>query len=257
MKTNASDFARGLISALHTLTILPVPARGANRLEKALLWFPVVGFLLGALVVLPGYITMQIEGGWSYAAGLVMLSTGILLTRALHLDGLSDWADGFWGGFKKDRVLAIMKDSNLGTFGTVALIWILLGKWIALTRLAEHGEWTWIIAAFTISRTMQVVLAAAHPYARKEEGTGSPFIANATTRHATRALGEAAICLALTCPPFWAWPLILAGAWGLTRLFGLWCMRRVEGVTGDLLGACSEMTELLVLLAGAILVGAQ
>ncbi|NQT94725.1 MAG: adenosylcobinamide-GDP ribazoletransferase, partial [Lentisphaerae bacterium] len=199
--------------------------------------------------------TLRIGSGWAHAAAFVMLTAGILLTRSLHLDGLSDWADGFWGGFNKDRVLAIMKDSNLGTFGTVALVWVLLGKWIAMARLVEQGEWAWVIGAFTISRTMQVVLAAAHPYARTEEGTGSPFVTHATTSHANWALAGAAILLAVVSGRSLSWPLVLAGAWVVTRLFGLWCGRRVGGVTGDLLGACSEMTELLVLLSGAILVG--
>lgn len=247
---------RGLVTALHTLTILPIPTRGARRMGDSLHWFPLVGLLLGALVALTGYVTLRICSGWAHAAAFGMLSTGILLTRALHLDGLSDWADGFWGGFDKARVLAIMKDSNLGTFGTVALVWVLLGKWIAMARLAEHGGWAWVIGAFTISRTMQVVLAAAHPYARKEEGTGSPFVTHATTSNAIWALAWALILLAVVSGWSLSWPLVLAGAWGVTRLFGLWCDRRVGGVTGDLLGACSEMTELLVLLAGAILVGA-
>jgi adenosylcobinamide-GDP ribazoletransferase len=253
MTTKKSEFLKGLITALQTLTILPVPGRGADRMGDALRWFPLVGFLLGLLVVLAGRLTLWVGGGWNYAAGFVMLSASILLTRALHLDGISDWADGFWGAFDRQRVLAIMKDSNLGTFGTVALVWVLLGKWIALSRLAGHDGWGWIIGAFIISRTMQVVLAAAHPYARPEEGTGSPFVSQATVSIATWALIEAAILLTVVC--WLSWPLVLAGAWGVTRIFGIWCNRRVGGVTGDLLGACSEITELLTLFAGAILVG--
>ena len=256
MSTNKGEFARGVVTALHTLTILPIPARGATRMVDALRWFPIIGFLLGALVAVAGFLTLQMGAGWTHAAAFVMLTAGILLTRSLHLDGLSDWADGFWGGYTKDRVLAIMKDSNLGTFGTVALVWVLLGKWLALVRLAECGGWAWIIGAFTISRTMQVVLAAAHPYARKEEGTGSPFIAHATASHAISALVWAVLLMAAVSGRSLAWPFVFAGAWGVTRLFGLWCNRRVAGVTGDLLGACSEMTELLVLLAGAVLAGA-
>lgn len=246
---------RGLKTALQTLTILPVPGRGSERLVESLPWFPLVGVLLGLLVVLAGRATFWVGAGWSSAAGFVMVLAGIVLTRALHLDGLSDWADGFWGGFDRERVLAIMKDSSLGTFGTVALLCVLLGKWVALTRLVECGGWIWIIGAFTISRTMQVVLAAAHPYARSTEGTGSPFVTQATVSHAVYALLGSAVLLAVVFGPHLVWVPVLAGAWGTTRLFGAWCVRRVGGVTGDLLGACSELTELLVLSVGGILVG--
>ncbi len=255
MSTDKREFLRGLVTALHTLTILPVPTRGAKRMADGLRWFPYVGLLLGSLVVPAGYLTFRVSGGWSLAAAFVMLTVSILLTRSLHLDGVSDWADGFWGGFDKDRVLAIMKDSNLGTFGTVALVWVLLGKWIAMARLAEFGGWGWIVGAFTISRVMQVVLAAAHPYARKGGGTGSPFVTAATTSDAMWGLAGAAIVLAVVIGWSLSWPCVLAGAWAVTRLFGLWCKRRVDGVTGDLLGACSEITEMLVLFTGAILVG--
>lgn len=255
MTANKREFLRGLVTAFHTLTILPVPCRGSERIGESLRWFPVVGFLLGLLVVLVGRLTLCFGGGWHHVAGFAMLTSGIILTRALHLDGVSDWADGFWGGFDRERVLAIMKDSSLGTFGTVALVWLLLGKWIALTRLAEFGGWGWIIGAFTISRAMQVVLAAAHPYARSEEGTGSPFVTQATLSNAIWALIGTSILLAVACGLSLHWPLALAGAWAVTRLFGACCARRVGGVTGDLLGTASELTELLVLVAGAVMVG--
>jgi len=257
MTTKKREFVQGLITALQTLTILPVPGRGAQRMGAALPWFPLVGFLLGMLVALAGLLTIRISAGWSHAAGFVMLAAGIVLTRALHLDGIADWADGFWGGFDRARVLAIMKDSQLGTFGTVALIWLLLGKWMALARLAAYGGWGWIVGAFVISRTMQVVLAAAHPYARTEAGTASPFVTETTVSSAIWVMAEAAILLTIVFGLSLSWPLVLAGAWGTTRLFGIWCVRRVGGVTGDLLGACSELAELGVLFAGAILVGVK
>ena len=131
---------RGLVTAIRTLTSLPCPGREADKMTSALPWFPVVGLLLGGLLYGVSACTQWLTRGlWPEASAIVVLICAALFTGGLHLDGLADWADGFWGGRTKEKTLAIMKDSAVGSFGAVALICALLAKWVCLTRLLADG----------------------------------------------------------------------------------------------------------------------
>jgi adenosylcobinamide-GDP ribazoletransferase len=241
---------RGLVTAGRTLTILPVPGRDADDVASALPWFPIVGLLLGG--ILYGAACLPLPVPWHEGVAVLLLALGSLLTRGLHLDGLSDWADGFWGARDRDRVLEIMKDSSIGTFGGTALVCVLLAKWVCFVRILDVGSLQWIPAAYIISRVAQIDLAVSQPYARSEEGTGSPFISGARWHHLL--IGALLGCLLLggMFRSDFTWVIAGVAALLIARLFGLWCRRRVNGVTGDLLGACSEIVEVVVLTAGAV-----
>ncbi len=241
---------KGIITAFRTLSIIPVPGKDAKDFSNALYGFTIVGALLGLIFF--GLITgfyETIGNQWPEGLALVIVVGGILLTRGMHLDGLADFADGFWGGYNKDRTLAIMKDSFLGTFGVVALVAVILAKWIALVRLFELLGYTWVFSAYVISRTMMVDLIVTFPYAR-EEGTAGPFMQNAGQKHRVFSLILAAGLLYLM-DGIWA-VTTLPLLWGLTRIYGMWCLKRVGGITGDLLGAWSEISETLVLIFAVI-----
>ena len=181
-----------------------------------------------------------------------MLAT-VLLTGALHEDGLADVCDGFGGGWTKERVLAIMKDSATGTFGTAAIVFILLARWLCLVRLVASGHLLWLVAAGVISRTVQVDLAVAHPYARRERGTASPFVRDARIHHLVMAMLVAAAILLAVSRLDWRWLAVLAGGIMVSRLLGAWSRWRIGGVTGDVLGAGNEIVEVLVLVSGVVL----
>jgi len=119
----------GLVTAFRTLTILPVPGRDAGEMASSLPWFPVVGGVLGSLFAALALVTNELSGGhWPGGAAAAALAGGIVLTRAIHLDGLADWADGFGGGGDRKKTLAIMKDSATGVFGVTAIVAVLLIK---------------------------------------------------------------------------------------------------------------------------------
>jgi adenosylcobinamide-GDP ribazoletransferase len=245
---------RGLITAIRTLTILPVPGRDAEKMSASLPWFPVVGLLLGAILYAAARGALALSPlVWPEAVGILVVVGGAVLTRGLHLDGVGDWADGFWGARDKDKVLAIMKDPRSGAFGVIAIVSILLSQWVCVTRLAGAGGLGWIVAAGVISRTIQVDLAVAHPYARAEGGTAAPFVAGAGAKHLLLALLAAGALLVAVGRGSPVCLAALAVAWLMGRLFGAWCRRRVGGITGDLLGAGSELTETAVLAIGAVL----
>lgn len=157
----------------------------------------------------------------------------------------------FWGGYDRQKTLAIMKDSFLGTFGVLAIVSVLLAKWIALVRLFELAGFEWIIAAYLISRAMMVDLTVSLPYAR-ETGTAAPFVEGAANRHRLFAIVLTGVLLYLINGVFGV--ALLSISWAVTQIYSRWCVKKVGGITGDLLGACSELLETFVLIAAVVLI---
>jgi len=163
----------GLVAAVRTLSVIPLPGREAASMSAALPWFAVVGAALGAILFgVSALASVPTIGGWAEAGTLAVVIGGIVLTGGLHLDGLADWTDAL-GGATAGRRLEIMKDPRVGAFGVLAVVAILLCKWVALVRLSEFGA-PWVVTAYVVSRTAMVDLAVALPYARKEGGRRSP-----------------------------------------------------------------------------------
>jgi adenosylcobinamide-GDP ribazoletransferase len=236
---------------MRTLTVVPVPGRDAQRLSSALPWFPAVGGLIG--LALCGLASLHALRPWAEGWSFAVLVAGALLTGGLHLDGLADWADGFWGARARERVMAIMKDSRLGTFGSAALICDLLARWVCVTRLIAEGRLVWIMAAAVIARATQVDMIVAGPYARHEGGTGAAFVESGRPWHAVAAMVAAVVLLALIGRGDWRPLAALLPAWLIARLFLQNCRRRIGGITGDLIGAGSELAEIFVLSVAALL----
>ena len=241
----------GLATAMRTLTILPFPGGEARKAASALPWFPLVGGALGG--ILYGICVLEdrfLGSAWPGGMAILVVALGAVLTRAIHLDGLADWADAFGSMSDRKRKLAIMKDPHVGAFGIVALVTILAAKWVAVVQLLEYEAAVWIVAAYVVSRAMQVELAAALPYARVEDGTAAPFVRDARLWHRLVAwLVAAALVLGVFGP---AGAAALAVGVVIARSFGFWCRRRMGGVTGDLLGAASELVETGVLFLAAL-----
>jgi adenosylcobinamide-GDP ribazoletransferase len=232
----------GLVTAIRTLTALPVPGRDADRLASALRWFPVVGLLLGGILYAAARVAGLLAGdGWSQGCAIFVTGLGILLTKGLHLDGLADFADGFGNWHEKDKTLSIMKDPHMGVFGAASIVFVLLVKWISLTRLIASGSSLIIISGYVVSRAMLVELACSYPYARSEKGTAAPFVQDARPVDRIVALVCAAGAL-LFLNGFVGIALFTIG-WIACRLLGHWSKKRIGGITGDVLGAGSELIE--------------
>ncbi|MGD2093676.1 MAG: adenosylcobinamide-GDP ribazoletransferase [Phycisphaerales bacterium] len=241
---------RGFITAVRILTIIPVPGREAEKLSDAFYWFPVIGFLLGANLWAVAILFHLITPDWAMGSAGVVITAGSVLTLFLHLDGLADWGDGFLGAKEPEQTLRIMKDSYVGAFGVIILVVVLLMKWISVARLIEFDALHWLVSACVISRTLQVDLAVALPYARIEGGTAAPFVRDACTRHRVVALAVAAGLVLIVSGPVGV--LALGVSWFMGRILAIWFRQRIGGITGDLLGAASELMETGVLFAGAI-----
>src|SRR6266567_1752681 len=155
--------------ALQFLTRLPVPKvlpSSEAGLGKAAAFFPLVGVMVGGgaalvFVLLQRVLSVQ-------AAVLCAIIFAAFITNGFHEDGLADSFDGFGGGWTKNRVLEIMRDSRIGTYGTLALIFVSLSKLTFLLSLPPGQIWRWLIIAHTASRWTILPLCAWLSYARAE-----------------------------------------------------------------------------------------
>ncbi|MEI8186334.1 MAG: adenosylcobinamide-GDP ribazoletransferase [Chlorobiaceae bacterium] len=241
----------GLVTAFRTLTVLPVPGKDTDTFSRSFFWFPLVGLLLGLLQAAIGY-AVCLTGLNELSAALVVLG-GIALTRGMHADGLADMADGFWGGRNREAALRIMKDPNVGSFGSIALSGMILLKWIAVVKLLQSGAFGFIVAGILLARLVQVLLASSLPYARTEGGTAHSFVSGAGWPHSITA---SALTLVFLVPPLhfslYALAVALIAALAAGLIIGILSYKKIGGVTGDVLGAGSEVTEVVVWIAGAI-----
>ena len=242
----------GLVTALRTLTLLPVPGKDAERFSSSLYWFPIVGLMIGA--VQAGLAWAGAAAGWPELAAMIALGGGVMLTRGLHADGLADLADGFFGGRSKEAALRIMKDPNVGSFGALALIVVTLLKWVCLLELVRYGAFGMLVAGVMLARMAQVLLAARLPYARSEGGTATAFVEGAGTSHLLVAILSSLLLLLplVNFDPLKAAILTGSGIASASAV-GLLSWRKIRGVTGDVLGTCSELTEAAVWLSAALI----
>lgn len=241
-----------LSAAVIFLTRLPLPALRQppeDQLARAARYFPVAGLIVGVITGIVWLIAHSHVGA-TLAAGLA-LAAGVLATGALHEDGLADCCDGLGGGASREKALEIMRDSRIGTYGAIGLLFSFGLRWSALATFAAGTGFTALLVAHTVSRAMIVVTVALLRYAR-EDGTAAPLAAGIEG-------GEVGIAVAIA----FGVTSVLAGWAGIYALvlsailggFVIWLLlRRLKGYTGDGLGAVQQVTEIaaLVALAGVV-----
>ena len=229
---------KGLVLALGFLTRLPVPRRVATRDEfaAAIRWYPIVGLVVGAAVMLAARAGGAID---AWTGAVAALAAWVLVTGALHLDGLGDLADGI-GAAHGDprRLLAVMADPHVGSFGVTAIVLQLLGKLVLIHALLAASAWQLVLVPFAARLGP---LAWARALTPLGQGLGAA-VAGAVRRRdlATGAVLLAAAALAV--------PAILTAV-PLIAGWGYWLHRRLGGVNGDAHGAGIEIAELGLLLA--------
>jgi adenosylcobinamide-GDP ribazoletransferase len=236
-------------SALGFLTIIPMPAKAFKVDGRQILYFPLVGLLIGALL----YGVDKI--GVLYATQEVRVVADVLflavITGALHLDGLADSADGLFSHRPKERILEIMQDSRIGVMGALAILFCLLLKMAGFAGLNRPGYEIWLFVAPALARTGQVVGLVVMDYARPEGGKSQLFFQK--KKYHLLALGVIPIAL----------PFSISIGTGLMVLFifltgtalMLWFFKRgIGGITGDTLGAQTELMESAILITGALVV---
>jgi adenosylcobinamide-GDP ribazoletransferase len=233
-------------TALSFLTRLPVGGTHQDVPARSARWFPVVGALVG--LVVGGAAALGNLIAPAGVAAAVAVTVGILLTGAFHEDGLADTADAL-GAWSREDALRILRDPRHGTFGVVALVASLL---IRVTAVASLAGWTPVAvlpAAHALSRAAAVwVLAAARPAAT--DGLGAGFAGAVGRRDAGWAAGVALVVGAVGLGA-WVAPAALLTAFGAAGVTAL-AFRRFGGITGDVLGAVQQVSEVMVLVLASV-----
>jgi adenosylcobinamide-GDP ribazoletransferase len=233
---------RLLLTAVQYFTRIRVPAwvgHAPERLTGAVRYFPAVGLIVGA----SGAAVMWLASFVLPAPLPAILSTVItvLMTGAIHEDGLADTCDGIGGGATRERALEIMKDPRIGVFGTIALILALGLKIAALSLMPLWTAMAALLAAHAFSRFCAVIVVFAGRYVgAAERSRAAPVVQRMTMRDLLIAAVFGLPALALC-----GWNAIAAVivALALVGLLSRWSMKRIGGYTGDTLGATQQVAE--------------
>ena len=246
-----------LLTAIIFYTRLHVPISvpySEDMLNKATRYLPLIGWITGAFMVAALYILGNIAP--PMVCILIAIIVGVWITGAFHEDGFADMCDGFGGGWTKEKILDIMKDSRIGTYGMLGLLLIMTLKFLSLRELPLTLVMITIIAAQPLSRFMAVTVIYTHRYARENEDSKAKPIAKGITLNG------------LLVAALWGWlpfagaviylhnytllltiPALLLARWYMVRLMQKW----IGGYTGDCLGAVQQVSEAIIYLCFCIL----
>lgn len=238
--------ARAFLIALQFLTRIPTPAMTAptsSELSRAALFYPIVGLLIGALMLVTAGLLVNQD---PMLVAVLLLSMWVMLTGALHLDGLADSADAWLGGQgNPQRTHEILKDPLVGTAGVVAIFLILLFKYIALYSLLKQHNHIIVLLAPVLGRSFILLLFTSTDYVRKQ-GLASDVVAGLNGRAALLGL-LLVLLISLWYAPFAVVAIVLTFI-ALRRLM----IQRLGGCTGDTAGATVEITEAIWLFCAAL-----
>lgn len=233
------------------MTRFPCPSwvdHDPDYLAQSTVYFPLIGLLVGLVGALVYGLAVLL---WPPAIAVILaVAATVGCTGAFHEDGLADTFDGLGGGWSVDQKLTIMKDSRMGTYGTVALVLTLALKFSALSALAPGGVAALaaaLVAGHVLGRWSSLPLIHWLDYVQHSAAKSKPFAASVTVERLV--MGSLAALLLVGLALGWQALPVLAAA-GTATLVGGWYLRRIlGGITGDTLGAVNSLTEAAVYLA--------
>ncbi|OTA20295.1 cobalamin synthase [Xenorhabdus beddingii] len=241
-------------ATLQFMTRFPIPKKWGEGVDFQQYWrgvpyFPVIGLTVGGLA---GLIPLSIiqSGGGIYIGAIGYVLALVLLTGGLHLDGVADTCDGIFSARQREKMLEIMRDSRLGTYGGLGLIFCILLKTLAVAEISYYPS-SYLLAVLTcapiVGRTAVVLLMYAQRYAREGEGMGSCYIGRLSSYSAVLTLlgGGVMVMILGDWQGLSAMMITLLAVYGLALYFNY----RLGGQTGDTLGASIEAGEVIFLLA--------
>jgi adenosylcobinamide-GDP ribazoletransferase len=237
---------KNFLRALSFLTILPVGQirlSEGKELARSMAFFPLAGLVVGLLLT-AGYYLFSLLLPKSITLWFI-LGLLALLTRGLHLDGFADTLDGLAAGGSKERILEVMRDSRIGAFGVISLILLIGGKYLALDQIADSFVPYSLVLMTVMGRLSMVLVCCRTVYARPDGGLAKPFTENVGYRETAWSLVSA-----------FGIALLFGGGKGILVFFGIslfslayrfFFIKKLGGVTGDVLGGANELSELLCL----------
>jgi adenosylcobinamide-GDP ribazoletransferase len=242
-----------LLTAVQFLTRLRVPSipYEQDSLSRAVKFFPIVGLLIGSgslllYILLAPHLPLTI-------VALLVVAYLVAITGCLHEDGLADSVDGFGGGWERERVLAIMRDSRIGSYGAAALALSLLARVLLIASLPRTQVAAYLLVAPVLSRWTTLPLSFFLPPARehsedKVDGQGAR-IARLTTRGSLIIGSLFTFVIVFALLRIRALVPVVASL-GVTLVTALYYKRRIDGITGDCFGATNQLAEIAVYLCG-------
>jgi len=253
---------RDLSLAIRFLTVIPMisptPFNNTNQNEEALeenfansmAFFPLVGMLIGLLLVFLRRIFYYLPVS-SLLGDTLIFIVWIWISGGLHLDGFADSIDGFLGGHNKDEILKIMKDSSTGAKGVVALVSLLLLKFVLLVEMPLFLKDGVLFFTPTIGRWSMVIAAFLGKPARLKDSMGKLFIDYVSWKEVIFATLTMAVIGILLFRLYFL-PLVIIGI-GIVLLILKYCQQKIGGISGDILGAINEIVEVFCLLVICLL----
>lgn len=237
---------KSLISAIQFITILPIGKPGTFEPRGMIRFFPIVGLILGIMTAIIDLIACQL---WSMQAASVLdVIFLIWITGAFHIDGLGDTADGLYGQRPRERALEIMKDSRIGAMALTAVICALSVKWAGLSDLNAHRT-LFLIIIPAYSRGAMLFGFRFLEYGRPGGGTGHAFFEKKLELSAFWGL---AIPFALSLFAGWRAIILNISFAAAIILILMFYKKRMGCITGDMLGAMTEITESVLFLMVSI-----
>jgi len=243
---------KNFVLMLQFFTRLPININLEVKEEdfpKGIIYFPLVGLVIGLINAIAYSLFSMV---FSNLLSIIFITlVNVLITGALHLDGLADTCDGIFSARKKERMLEIMKDSRLGTNGAIAICFDLFLRIAIISSIPKEYILVAIVVSNVISRTMLVLLCFISKYARPEGGMGNLFIGKISKKNLVITLVLGLIISILLFN--YRGVLLIAITSLFILLFNRYITSKIGGITGDILGAANELVELLVLLAFVVL----
>ncbi len=242
------------LAAFQFLTSIPLPRHRdfkPGEVGRSTVYFPIIGLIIGLILAALNWLLSFILP--SPVVNVLLIVALVVVTGALHLDGLADTCDGIAGHKPVEERWHVMRDSHTGAFGVVGIVLLLLVKYVSLNSLPPALMTASLIFMPVVSRWAMVYAVFAYPYARPS-GLGTAFKQETRWPHFTLAT-IITLAVAVALFPFFSVTglLLLPGVWAVTALFALYLKHKFSGLTGDTYGAINEVSEVMALIL-AILV---
>lgn len=241
------------ISYFTRIPVWKITDLSSVNMKQTARFFPFIGWITGAVTAFVFiYSSMVLP---KEIALLLAIASSLLLTGAIHEDGFADFCDGFGGGYTKQRILEIMKDSSTGVFGALGIIMVLAIKFTALLNIPIHLILPVLIIGNSLSRMCSISFTYTHAYAREDNTSkSSVFIKKPNLLELISIMGFGIIPFAFLPEKYSIISLLLIiPVYLLKILLGVYFKRKIGGYTGDLMGATQQLCEIAFYLGFIIL----
>lgn len=248
---------KSLIITIQFLTRIPINKNldvNVNDFAKGIIYFPIIGLIIGGFNLIFYYGAYSIFHVNASILALLYVITNIIITGGLHIDGIADTCDAIFSGRSKDRMLEIMKDSYLGTFGALAIVIDCLAKFVLVSELKIDKGFVILLVIPVIAKTCIGLLMYISTYAR-EKGMGGFYLDKVKLKHVIICeVTGIAICYCIM--GIQGLILLVVGIL-IMLMYRQYIYNKIQGMTGDTIGAANEIIEIALLFIFVVAFGSN